>query len=271
VAYTADSGAPDDAHVFRQVQGGSPQQVDSCPAAAAATCLTDFDGDQIGMSDDGNLITYAGLGRDETVDGWDLGTAGRVYVYNAATGQVSDPYPPVITITGNPAVSGTVTLVTLDDPIISGDGSTIAMAEDLSFGIWDEGLPLEGSDTTGITVARVSGGNVTQAADITLADSDEGDQTCNDQLQLDDGGSSLLYTLATACYTTDSFGPLTSLNVEKNGASTSAPWLGGYIVNSASMAGDGATIVYTLLNQAGFNPDAPNNTYPGVYAWHPGG
>jgi len=219
-------------HVFRQVAGSTPQQVDNCPAAGVSTCA--FGSSEASMSDDGNLIAYQGLGP--------LTSAGMVYVYSVATGQDSQAFESKKCFSfGIPYVCHSYT-----DPVMSGDGSTIAatMANNL--------MPIDPE----LIISRPGGGGaqVGVAAD---------GATSYAPIALDDNGGVLLYG---ATDNTEANSP-EHLDVYRNGESETAPELSYTSLSTASVTAVGTLIVYTLtaLDVA----TGENFDYPGVYAWQP--
>lgn len=92
----------DQQHVYREVMGGTPQQLDTCVAGSG----NDNCGRDASMSDDGNLIAYDGPSNSSGRD--------TIYLYNAATGSNGSLFS---------VVSDTADL---DIPVLSADGTHIA-------------------------------------------------------------------------------------------------------------------------------------------------
>jgi hypothetical protein len=219
VAYEAsDSGNDGGSHVFRQVAGGTPQQVDNCPAPGDATCAEAISGPS--MSDDGNLITYQGLGWQDNGE--------MIYVYNAATGQDSAAFPTEICLFFGIPYS----CYYYQDGVISGDGSTIAANE-------------SGGDLDQLITAGIGGGDSVavpnSGSDIPIA--------------LDYNGDALMYGSPEAG--NDNYN---TLSIYQNGESQTAPELAYTSLESGSITSDGSMVVYTLngVNPAtGYTYDYP--------------
>ena len=223
-------------HIFRQVAGGAPQQVDNCPTPGGDTC--EFGGGEASMSDNGNLITYQGYGPRTPPT-----SNGRIYVYNSSTGQEADPFLRKIcySFTG----TGTVPYLcrSYSFPVMSWDGSAVAVIASNTLAPYD---PV-------VTVITIGAGDGPDAGGA------GGDST---PIALSNNGSVLLYGIPD---TTNS--GTVRLNVSRNGGSETAPQLSYTTLASASISSDGTLAVYTLVGE---NPATGQAfDYPGVYAWQP--
>jgi hypothetical protein len=229
VDYSYQDPSSNAEHVFRQVAGGVPQQVDFCPRLEAASCAFGPSGS---MSDNGNLIAYEGYG-------W--GSFGMVYIYNASTGQDSAAFLPLtcFTPTGVP-----VPCEDYSSPVISGDGSTIAAIEDDTLSPISFSVLITSRNGVDWGVAGFS--VTTEYVPLALADN----------------GSALLYG---ASEFTDKYN--VQLDIYRNGSSQTAPELSYTTLWSASITSDGSMVVYTLVGEN--PAPGTSFDYPGVYAWQP--
>jgi hypothetical protein len=120
-------------HIYRQVQGGSPQQIDSCASTSPSGC-----GTQASMSSDGNLIAYEGPGAN--------GDAG-IYLYDATDGYNANLFP------ANTANGDQLTY-----PLISADGSHILASYASATNPDAEGLVIKqvsGDKSTTVTASDI--------------------------------------------------------------------------------------------------------------------
>jgi len=206
-------------HVYRQVMGGAPQQIDKCTTTSGGGC-----GSSASMSSDGNIIAYSGPAGS--------GFGSTVSLYNATTGSSSNMFP------ANAANGDS-----LYDPVISGDGSHVAMQYSSA------------NATVGLVIKRVDGSAVSPSDIVARYDNISAQDV---PVALSDGGSVLVYSVWTF--------PTPGLDwfaVYSNGATKAAPSLSAIFPQTASLTADGSLLVYTSLSSA----PAYRDHYPGVYAW----
>jgi hypothetical protein len=241
VIYSVTDQSTDDYHIMRQVADGAPRQIDHCPTLETQTC--NYPIGQASMSEDGNLIVYQGSNPD-----YAAGLYNMVYLYNAATGQDSAVYrtrtcATPISFTPYPCKQ-------YSDPVISGDGSTIASIVDDDSG---------GSHDYSTVITR-NGQPVSTVAEGTIPyPSSAFPSSASGPLALNNDGSALIY------WTTPDDN-VYQLNYYRNGNSQAAPGLSNTELTSSSISLDGSLVLYTLdigdpLTNLGY--------YPGVYAWQP--
>ena len=241
VAYTGSDG-----HVYRQVAGGTPQEVDACPAATVGSCAAFAPAPS--MSADGNLIAYTAqdLGANAT------GSTDDIYLYNAVTGTDTAVFPRVWAEEANSDIYQTDSY---EDPVLSGDGSTLAFQ-------WN------GADGYRV-VALVKIGSQNK----TLIASSTDDSDFYSPIALSESGNVLVYDDAN----TD---PATwwqdKILVYSSGVSQ-APQLSAAgnpttTLATASITDDGSEVLYTLMVEQpspGGLGSATASDYPGVYLWTP--
>jgi hypothetical protein len=221
VAYVA--GATGDVTtVYRQAKGGSPQAIGSTYAAGAAFGYS--------MSADGNLVAYtnySSTGQDS------------IYLYDAATGTNTDLFP-----------ANTANNDQLDNPVLSADGSHLALHADLASTCNCE---------YGVAVKALSGGTATTvtASDIKVRGLDDF------PLAVSDGGGTAAYVNITAG---QQYG---QVSVYRGGKITRLPASADTYPATVSLAAGGSALLYTLWYHSYDSTQAtfPDINYPGVFEW----
>jgi hypothetical protein len=220
----------DISHVYIQPKGATPNQIDNCTAADAANS---FCAGFASMSDDGNLIAFTG-------DCFFTPTANpcgdRIFLYNVSTGTMKNMFP-----------ANTRHGDLLDEPVLSGDGTHIAV----------EYRP-KGSDadaTIYVVIKSIDGSPVSTAGAVATFDPQVPSDIILSQLNQD--GSILTYVKETA-------GDIAPIRWElyKNGRTYNVPRLATTILNlDPRLTSDGSKLIYTL-ELSNFH-----DSYPGVYEW----
>jgi hypothetical protein len=238
-------------HAYRQAAGGVPQQIDSCPVATADTCAQFYG--EVSMSDDGNLIAYtAGAYEDLSTSGSVPGPL-DIYLYNATTGTDTAVFPRTTCYYDNES-DAPYQCLTYDDPVLSGDGSTLVVEE-------SSAIPTVGP--TYLSLFKVGSQDGTK-----IATDDANDYY--KPVALSDNGGVLLYS--------DQYGTTLTYQIqlrEYGTGGSQAPQLGGNTptsLASASLSANGLDVLYTLVQLSDDNN--PNDwfisgEYPGVYLWTP--
>jgi hypothetical protein len=230
-------------HVYRQVEGESPQQVDACPETGYPTCN---DGaSEVSMSANGNLIAYEAQGP--------LGVAGEAYVYDASTGQDSSAL--VISYCFDVPFQNWIPCYTEENPVISADGSTLALD------VIDGPAQLPTQDVY-LALDRLGGFPL---QNVLASDTQSSDSEAV-PLALSQDGNAMVYANSTA-------GPAVSIEAYTNGTLAAAPMLSTTSEASADITAGGSTVVYTVLSLV---PTYTTNSlgrynYPDVYEWQPSG
>jgi hypothetical protein len=225
-------------HVYVQPMNGTARQIDHCTSADS----TEYCGWYASISSDGNLVAYNGP----------VGSNGgaSVYLYNASTGSNADLFP-ANTQAGNG----------LYDPVLSGDGTHIAMNFE----------PILGYINNNGVVLKTVGGSAVTASDI-VAPYDN-DISYSYPVSLSSNGSVLAYAAENLTqYTANYDGNQTSFMVDANGTTVTAPALsyanaecsgGG---PSADVTSSGSDLLYAECLPE-LSETANYNNYPGVYEW----
>ncbi|MEV4752506.1 fibronectin type III domain-containing protein [Streptosporangium sp. NPDC049248] len=229
-------------NAFRQVAGGAPQQMDEeCTTGAADEKCLDLGAT---MSDDGSKVAYG------TIDNRDGGNEWRVWVFDAAAGTRTE-------VTSDSAVPR------VSNPIISGDGSTVAV----SYTWWNRS-PASEPLVSGLALKRLGTGPVTRADIVVPFVSDTSGQggSANQEWAtpevLSGDGQVLAYHHRTKTGT-GIFDALHSLRTYRVGGMTHIA--GGSALTQPSLISltdDGQRLVYTLTGASG----SGLGLIPGV--WH---
>jgi hypothetical protein len=242
VAYIGSDG-----HVYRQVAGGTPQEVDACPVATAGSCAAYAP--EPSMSADGNLIAYTAQDLGVTVTGQGDGSTNDIYLYNAVTGTDTAVFPRVWAIDTDAGIYQTDTY---ESPVLSGDGSTLAFQ-------WN------GADGYRV-VALVKIGSQNK----TLVASSSTESDYYTPIALSESGNVLVYD-------DENTDPVTwwqnKILVYSSGVSQ-APQLDAAAdptttLATASISDNGSEVLYTLIamHLDGGDGSATSSNYPGVYLW----
>jgi hypothetical protein len=240
VVYVNYNNADENVHVFRQVEGSAPQQVDNCPVGLAATCSN---GGPASMSDDGNLIAYTASDsswpEDNVADS-------SIYLYNATTRTDTLMFP------RTECASGLFTDQCDEyyDPVLSGDGSTLAFLDEPGeFSAFESFVGLVKVGSQGVTKVATDDNNGFSYYDAYAP------------VALSDNGGVLLYSdtyeAASSAYGEKLLD--SSTNVQPPVLSGSSPTA----LASASISANGGAVLYTLYQYLSYTP------YPGVYLWTP--
>ncbi|HUN35601.1 MAG TPA: fibronectin type III domain-containing protein [Trebonia sp.] len=253
VSYMGDNG-----HVYRQAAGGAPQQVDSCPVASEGSCSVG--GNTLGsggsMSASGNLIAYVGYGPLPIGAGAFAAPEfeDMVYLFNEATGQDTAMFPGHGCTAANPYGSNCVSYT---NPVLSGDGSTLAVATVINTEINNQA----GYSLATITTRIGSGVNSNVAAPSTTL-----------QLYpvaLDTNGGVLI--AASFNWVNASLGgpqESTQLDYFAGTSLSVAPELSSTSLDTASLTSDGSTVLFTEVT-IGATAESNGLEYQGVYEWQP--
>jgi hypothetical protein len=244
VAYSTFDGPP-----YRQVEGDAPQQIDDCPVDTAPTCA--YPGDDISMSANGNLIAYTA----EDLGVQTIWSTDDIYLYNATTGTDTAVFPR----TWCNYDAYIWQCETYDNPVLSGDGSTLAY-------IWNKGAGPFLSGPVQLTLLRIGSQDpITVATDDGPIGLDDQSDTYFPEALADDGGV-LLYA---DDYSTDSTYQWKLLD---DSTGTQAPQLGASNPTSlayVSVSDNGDEVLYTLDNLEITTAEITWSEYPGVYLWTP--
>jgi Fibronectin type III domain len=226
IGYTAPDGSGTE-NVWRQVQGGAPQQV-----GQDCDC---FDGSEVSMSGNGNLIAYE-IPENTT------SLSKSIYLYDATTGTNKDLFP------ANTAESDV-----LINPVISDDGSHIALlAQALLATSCTAGC------NEGIVVKPLSGATSTTVAPANVLVSNNN----YNPISISDSGT-------TFAYFKFDVGANGQVDIYQGGKSTPIPSLATTYDETAQVTTSGSAVFYTLwYNSADSrSTGSQGENYPGVFEW----